>query len=107
MDISESWSKNEGTAGSSAVGMMGLGIGLNALGINLGQNAVLGKSETKRETIDNSSAKICPKCKNSIPQKSKFCPVCGMSLTIICPYCKAKNNPESNYCNECGKRIGG
>lgn len=47
MDISESWSKNEGTAGSSAVGMMGLGIGLNALGINLGQNAVLGKSETK------------------------------------------------------------
>lgn len=107
LDISESWSKNEGTAGSSAVGMMGLGIGLNALEINLGQNAVLGKSETKRETIDSSSAKICPKCKNSIPQESKFCPVCGMSLTIICPYCKAKNNPESNYCNECGKRIGG
>lgn len=109
LDISESWSKNEGTAGGVAVGMMGLGMGFNAMnnmGVNPAGMPVGGMYANQQQSQQQSNVKvICPKCKNQVDAKSKFCPECGYMFVATCPKCGAKVSPGSKFCPECGEKI--
>ncbi len=112
LDISESWSKNQGTAGGMAVGMMGLGIGLNALGINLGNANVVSSStqvnngpKVNNLESNNQGQKKCSKCGASIPPSCKFCPECGQAIEKHCPNCGAKIEGNAKFCPDCGNKL--
>ena len=106
LDISESWSKNEGKAGGMAASMMGLGIGLNAIGLNLG-NISTQKSAGEEKNSNNSSSNgpKCPKCGANVPPNSKFCPECGSPMERHCSQCGAKISGSEKFCPQCGNKL--
>lgn len=46
----------------------------------------------------------CPECGNSIPKKSKFCPLCGHQQIVFaqCSYCGKNLPPNAKFCPKCG-----
>ena len=54
----------------------------------------------------------CENCGASIPDDSKFCPVCGKKLAPvsfgrICPSCGVELREDSRFCENCGAWIAG
>ena len=50
--------------------------------------------------------KICPFCKETIPNKSKKCPICAEEINFItCEFCKEENLLGSRSCKSCGQEI--
>jgi class 3 adenylate cyclase len=47
----------------------------------------------------------CPSCKASLPEASKFCSECGVSLSRACPSCGHGNPARSKFCSECGTSL--
>lgn len=98
-----------GGAGSVVGDMLGLGVGMAAMGaitpqmgemmkgINVGGNTV---------SVNNSSATIaCPNCGKQMPANAKFCMECGASLVNKCPNCRAKVPQGGKFCLECGTKM--
>ncbi|HMK54400.1 MAG TPA: zinc ribbon domain-containing protein [Methanobacteriaceae archaeon] len=63
---------------------------------------------------ENSSPKVCSKCKAPVEPGSKFCKECGMPLedvhqsdspTIECSQCEAQLKTDEEYCTECGAKV--
>lgn len=102
LNISETWAKNEGTAGGIASAGMGLGIGLNAANSFMNSNV-----SNPTNVKENDTKIICPNCNSVIPLTSKFCPECGKSLSHKCPKCGADVSLGMKFCPECGNKIGG
>ncbi len=57
---------------------------------------------------------ICPNCRSSIPEGTKFCPECGKKLEAntsskanhrICPFCGEVLEPDSIFCENCGRQL--
>jgi membrane protease subunit (stomatin/prohibitin family) len=54
---------------------------------------------------------ICPKCNAKVPATSKFCPECGVQLTVppgetgICPKCGRSVLKTAKFCPECGEKL--
>lgn len=48
--------------------------------------------------------KKCPSCNREVKDGSKFCPYCGVPLTIVCPHCGA-SVARGKFCAECGKML--
>lgn len=102
LDISQTWAKNEGTAGGLAAAGMGLGIGLNAT------NGYLGGQTPNPTNVQPSETKVlCPNCNTPIPLGCKFCPECGRPLSKKCPKCGTELKSGTKFCPECGEKIGG
>lgn len=53
--------------------------------------------------------KICPFCKEEIPEEAKVCPICNETLNttrkIICPYCQEEIEEGSGVCPACGESL--
>ncbi len=103
LDIGESWSKNEGTAGGAAVGMMGLGLGFNAFGGMMGnpqgyQNNTQGGYQNNPQGFQQNAqagAVGASVANNGGAQAGfKFCPNCG-----------TKVDAKANFCTNCGERL--
>ena len=48
---------------------------------------------------------ICPKCRNEIPEGSKFCKECGAKIELVCPGCGAKIPSEKKFSGACGYQL--
>ena len=100
LNIGESWSKNQGTAGGMAVGMMGIGLGFNALnGMTGGTNPQMGQQNVQQSVQQGAIAGAVANGMNgggggAPAQGAKFCPNCG-----------AKVDPNANFCMNCGGRL--
>lgn len=115
LDIAESWSKNEGTAGGVAVGMMGIGMGFNAMGgmtpyPNQGNypypnnqgypqqggnpqgyaqgGAVAGGAAAGMNAANGAQ-------NHDTVQSFKFCPKCGNKVSM-----------DAMFCSKCGTKLG-
>src|SRR5258707_280169 len=47
----------------------------------------------------------CPSCKAEIPDASKFCIHCGVSLPPACRSCGHRNPPQARFCASCGAAL--
>jgi class 3 adenylate cyclase len=49
----------------------------------------------------------CSRCKATIPEGSKFCIECGVSVSVsdTCPNCQNINPPQAKFCGNCGTRL--
>lgn len=48
---------------------------------------------------------ICKRCKNELPDNSRFCMTCGALQPMICPACQSESRPGSRTCSGCGKKL--
>ncbi len=105
LDIGESWSKNEGTAGGAAVGMMGLGLGFNAFGGVMGNQPTgypgnsqgyPSNQQGYQQNVQGAAAGIASSnmAAGATPGAYKFCPNCGTKL-----------DGKANFCPNCGERV--
>ncbi|MCH8906029.1 MAG: zinc ribbon domain-containing protein [Candidatus Heimdallarchaeota archaeon] len=55
------------------------------------------------------ATKACKKCKSQVPERAKFCNICGNDTfeeATKCPFCSfTLPNPNIKFCPSCGKRI--
>ena len=93
-----------GAGGNSmANDMIGLGVGLAAMG-NIGKQVGAGFKD-----ISGTQTTPCPKCGASVPNGSKFCPDCGTPIVnaaskVSCPNCH-RVVPAGKFCPECGAAL--
>ena len=106
-----------GGGGGSVVGdMLGLGVGMAAMGamapqvsemmkgFQVGGNANQSAEQGAAQTIK------CPQCGKELPANAKFCLECGAKIEIlgeneiICPSC-GKKTPKGKFCMECGHSL--
>ena len=48
---------------------------------------------------------ICPNCKTSNPEGTRFCMACGAPMSSKCPKCGADVPAGGKFCLECGEKI--
>ena len=48
---------------------------------------------------------ICKRCKNELPDNSRFCMACGALQPMVCPACQSESRPGSRVCSGCGKKL--
>ena len=94
-----------GTGGGVAGDMIGLGVGMAAAGAIAPQLQEM--LNTKNINMTSDASVKCPKCGNTIPSGSKFCPECGHKFanTITCPSCNKEIPAGSKFCLECGYKF--
>lgn len=111
-------SSNSSSGGSNLMGdMLGLGVGMAAMGAITPQFSEMMKSFTEghqtNDTIqqkDQISKTTCPTCGKELPANAKFCLECGSKIEpilnneIICPNC-GKKTPSGKFCVECGHAL--
>ena len=109
-----------GGGGGSVMGdMLGLGVGMAAMGamapqvgemmkgLNFGQ---VGVGNTPDAGSQQPQMIKCPKCGNELPVNAKFCLECGTKIEqlteneMICPAC-GKKTPKGKFCMECGQPL--
>ena len=109
-------SASSGGGGGSVVGdMIGLGVGMTAMGAIAPQVGEMMKGMTPNPNGDkqanaNSAQTICPKCGSVLPANAKFCLECGSKIQelnqyeVICPHCGNKTK-KGKFCSECGQPL--
>ncbi|MBN1904271.1 MAG: SPFH domain-containing protein [Deltaproteobacteria bacterium] len=92
----EKASENTGDAGSG----MGMGLGL----MMPAMFAEMLKPGQKNHQGDAQKESKCPDCGNSIPNESKFCPLCGHQQVVFsqCANCGKNLPPNARFCSRCG-----
>ncbi len=95
------------TTGDSASGMgMGLGLMMPAMFANsfAPQPAASGGGGGGGYAVAGSAEIKCPDCGNSIPDYSKFCPLCGHQQLVLaqCANCGKNLSPNAKFCSRCG-----
>lgn len=103
-----------GGTGSSVVGdMLGLGVGMAAMGTIAPQMGDMMKGFSMGIAASQESASkqiLCPNCKNPLPENAKFCLECGSKVELLgenemlCPVCGMKT-PKGKFCMECGAPL--
>lgn len=105
-----------GGGGSSVMGdMLGLGVGMAAMNAMAPQVGEMMRNFTVPGTnnvFNNETKKVskCPKCNADLPEKAKFCFVCGAKIEnlsdneVICPTC-GKKTPKGKFCMNCGSAL--
>ena len=110
--------------GSSVMGdMLGLGVGMAAMGAIAPQMGEMMKGFNFGTNLDGAQPQIqpqpqaqpgatmkCAKCGNELPANAKFCLECGTKVEVlaenemICPAC-GKKTPKGKFCMECGQPL--
>lgn len=92
----EKASENTGDAGSG----MGMGLGL----MMPAMFAEMLKPGQKNHQGDAQKESKCPDCGNSIPNESRFCPLCGHQQVVFsqCANCGKNLPPNARFCPRCG-----
>lgn len=104
-----------GGGGGSVMGdMLGLGVGMAAMGAMAPQVGEMMKGFNISGTATGSTSETqttkCPKCGNLLPANAKFCLECGTKIEtisdneMICPAC-GKKTPKGKFCIECGQSL--
>ena len=99
-----------GGGGGSVMGdMLGLGVGMAAMGamapqvgemmrgFNIGGNTT--------GSIQELQTTKCPKCGRILLTNAKFCSECGQSLVNRCPSCGSEIPYGGKFCHECGTKL--
>ena len=93
--------------------MLGLGVGMAAMGAMAPQMGEMMKNINFGANMDSNAAAQtiqCPKCGSKLPPNAKFCLECGAKIEtlteneIICPFC-GKKTPKGKFCLECGHPL--
>lgn len=52
-------------------------------------------------------AAVCPDCRQSVPEDSRFCPYCGHQIVVFqkCPECGKNLPPNARFCSSCGRAM--
>ncbi len=92
----EKAAESNGDAGS------GMGMGLGFMMPAMFSGAF--KPEQKNDTAQAQKNMQCPDCGNSIPEESKFCPLCGHQQVVFrqCSSCGKNLPPNAKFCPRCG-----
>lgn len=106
-----------GGGGSVMGDMLGLGVGMAAMGAIAPQMGEMMKgfnigqfNQQAASSPAQPSARKCPKCGNELPANAKFCLECGTKIEqlapdeMICPSC-GKKTPKGKFCMECGSPL--
>ncbi len=105
-----------GGGGGSVVGdMIGLGVGMTAMGAIAPQVGEMMKGMNPNPNGDkqanaNSGQTTCPKCGSTLPANAKFCLECGSKVQeiasdeVVCPHCGNKTK-KGKFCSECGQLL--
>ena len=94
-----------GTGGNVVSDIVGLGIGMQAVGaVGEKMNGIFSGTNT-----DTNSDVKCAKCGSVLPANAKFCLECGAKVetsddSIICPSCGEKT-PRGKFCISCGATL--
>ena len=112
-----SFGASTGGGGSVLGDMLGLGVGMAAMGSIAPQIGDMMKGFNFGAVNSNVQepmtlpAKIkCPTCGNELPENAKFCMECGTKIEVlsdnemICPAC-GKKTPKGKFCMECGHPL--
>lgn len=100
-----------GSGGGSVVGdMLGLGVGMAAMGAVVPQVGEAINSFKNGNTAQNTQSPTinCQSCGKPLPANAKFCLECGTKVEIlseneiICAAC-GKKTPKGKFCIECGQ----
>lgn len=108
----------DGSGGGSVMSdMLGLGVGMAAMGAMAPQvgEMMKGFGNTGLNTGDTPASAAggsinCPNCGNSLPANAKFCLECGTKIEnlaeneLICPAC-GKKTLKGKFCLECGAPL--
>ncbi|MBO5215044.1 MAG: SPFH domain-containing protein [Clostridia bacterium] len=120
-----------GGGGGVAGEMLGLGVGMAAVGVVAPQLGEMFKGINNTTVVENDVEK-CSKCGAKLPKnakfclecgekvlanemivcsqcgktvvKGKFCPECGFKFVTVCPKCGA-DTKGGKYCLECGEKL--
>lgn len=98
----EKASESQGEAGA---GMgMGLGLMVPAMFAEAFRQGTPGPGQGGPE---HKPAAICPDCRQSVPDDSRFCPYCGHQIVVIqkCPECGKNLPPKAKFCSACGRAV--
>lgn len=107
---------SNGGGGSSVMGeMLGLGVGMAAMGAVAPQIGEMmkgfgaGTMAPAFQQSSNTAGMQCPACGGILPANAKFCFLCGEKLAggILCPGCGKQLPPGARFCPECGQKING
>lgn len=104
-----------GGGGGSIMGdMLGLGVGMAAMGAMAPQVGEMMKGFNIGGTVAGNTQETqtmkCPNCGNVLPVNAKFCLECGTKIEtisdneMICPVCGEKT-PKGKFCVECGQSL--
>lgn len=109
-----------GTSAGSAMGeMLGLGVGVAAMGAMAPQIGEVMKGLQSDASNNSGEAHHhgqteqiiqCPKCGSHLPANAKFCVECGAKIEslaedeMICPACGKKTH-KGKFCMECGQPL--
>ena len=93
----EKASESTGEAGSG----MGMGLGFMMPAMF---SEVLKPAQQKAASTTAQQNTQCPDCGNSIPNESKFCPLCGHQQVVFsqCSNCGKNLPPNARFCPKCG-----
>ncbi len=96
-----------GMGNMMAQGMSGMGGGQPApFGGQVPAAAAVAAPQPAAATAAPQPGDSCPKCGNTVPAGTKFCPECGSKLgQSFCSECGAKVMPGMKFCAECGNKL--
>ena len=87
---------------STGEGSSGLGMGLSFMIPAMFADAL--KPAQQNQSKQDHQVSKCPDCGNSIPNESKFCPLCGHQQVVFsqCTNCSKNLPPNARFCPRCG-----
>ncbi len=102
---------NMNISGGGAGDIVGLGVGLAAVGAISPQVSDMFKSMSNREDAQpeaTAPATKCSACGATLPANAKFCPECGEKVIpagmVVCPSC-GRTVTKGKFCPECGHKF--
>jgi membrane protease subunit (stomatin/prohibitin family) len=80
----------------------GMGMGLSFMIPAMFSEVFKPGQQNQSNQVQHSSK--CPECDNSIPNESKFCPLCGHQQVVFsqCANCNKNLPPNARFCPRCG-----
>jgi len=97
----------EGGSGVGGAAAAGMGVGVGAgLGMMV-PGMIYQAFQQGTPQAAPAAQQTCPKCNQSVPQGSRFCPHCGEPIMVgqVCPKCHVPQPPGANFCSNCGAKL--
>lgn len=82
--------------------VIALVIAISSLLIYVVQKHIFSRERVMERRIQNRN---CVECGKKLPDRDRYCTLCGAAQFRICPECNGKTYISSKYCRECGKKM--